>query len=213
MKRPDTFREVAEVTNADSLAPLSCADALRQRSRPTLLFTPAPLFTHGLFDRDPVREFDARFPTASADLRPFCVDLTKEREFFFDGLGVCPAPGTARPVNWDKRVYAIDQSRAEECIGFLSGIAYSSPKHQLYGSAFSYALDISDPTSKKNDRLLVVVIGVITNKSVIFLEPRLEGRPILKQYPCVNGQLPPILQGQALFTGFDGEDQLKMRDE
>jgi hypothetical protein len=213
MKRPDTFREVSAITNADGIATMSCADALRQRDRPVALFTPAVLFTHGRFDRDPVIEFDARFPAADRDLRPFCVDLTKDHEFFFAGLGTCPAPGTARPVNWDKRLYAIDQTRAEECFAFLSGIAYSCQTQNLYGAAFAYGLDISDPTSKKNDRLVLTAIGVMTNQTVIFLEPRLDGCPALKKYPLKNGQLPAILRGQAIFTNFDGEDPLKMRDE
>lgn len=212
MNRPDTFTEVAAVTGADAIQTLSCADALKNHGFPLALFTPAVLFTHGGFDRDPVLEFDARFPAASRDLRPFCVDLKKDNEFFFEGLGVMPAPGTIRPVNWDKRVYAIAQSRAEECFAFLSGIAYSNPQHGFFGGAFAYGLDISDPTSFKNDRLLVTIIGTITSLGVSFLEPRQTDRPILKQYKLVNGKLPAVLRGQSIFTNFTGEDPIKMRD-
>jgi hypothetical protein len=217
MKRPDTFREVAEVTSADSITSLSCSDALRQRGRKVSLFTPAVLLTHGHFDRDPVIEFDARFPAASRDLRPFCIDLTGDREFFFQGLGLCPAPGTVTPVNWDKRLYVIDHSRAEECFAFLSGISYSSPKHGIYGATFAYGLDIDDPTSKKGERLLLTALGVILDQagkqSIIFLAPNANGCPVLKQYPLHDGRLPPVLRGQALFTSFDGEDPINMRDE
>lgn len=212
MTRPDSFKEVPEITGADAIQAMSCADALRQRSRPVALFTPAVLVTHGGFDRDPVIEFDARFPAANRDERPFCVDLRKDNEFFFEGLGVSALPGTTRPINWDKRLYAIVENRAEECFAFLSGIAYSNQQHGFYGSAFAYGLDIADPTSKKNDRLLVTVIGAITNHTVSFLEPRPTDRPVLKQYKTVNGQLPAILRGQSIFTNFTGDDPLHMRD-
>lgn len=213
MKRPDTFIEVPEITGADAIPVLSCADALRRRENPVTLFTPAILFTHGGFDRDPVMEFDARFPAESRDLRPFCIDLKKDHEFFFEGLGIMPPPGLTRPVNWDKRLYAIDQRRAEECIGFLSGIAYSNPKAGIFGSGFTYGLDITDPTSMKNDRLLVAIIGVISNTSVLFLEPRPTERPIFRKYKTTDGRLPAGLRTQTIFTNFDGEDPLKMRDE
>ncbi|NDD53133.1 hypothetical protein EBZ39_04500 [bacterium] len=213
MNRPDTFIEVPEITGADAIPVLSCADALRRRDNPVTLFTPAILFTHGGFDRDPVMEFDARFPAESRDMRPFCIDLKKDEEFFFEGLGIMPPPGLTKPVNWDKRLYAIDQRRAEECISFLSGIAYSNQKTGVFGSGFVYGLDITDPTSKKNDRLLVAIIGVISNKSVLFLEPRPTDRPVLRRYKTMNGQLPPILRTQTIFTNFTGEDPLKMRDE
>jgi hypothetical protein len=213
MKRPDTFREVAAVTDADSVPRLSCGDALRAFNRPLALFTPAVLFTHGHFDRDPVVEFDARFPAPNRDLRPFCVDLTQTAEPFFHGLGVSPAPQSAQPVNWDKRLYAIDQSRAKECFSFLSGITFSDPTKNFYAAAFTYGLDFTDPTSAKDDWLSVMVVGVITNRSVIFLEPQLTSRPQLKKYPLHDGRLPPPLRGQSVFTSFDGEDPLKMRDE
>lgn len=214
MTRPDTFKEVAAVTGADAIRTLSCADALRQRTNPVVLFTPAILFTHGGFDRDPVVEFDARFPAEIADMRPFCVDLKKDNEYFFEGLGVMSAPGTTRPVNWDKRLYAIDQRRAEECIGFLSGIAYSNPKLGLYGSAFVYGLNIADPTSfQHRERLLVAVIGAIVKDDVFFLAPRTMNMPILQKQKIVNGQLPAILRAQNIFTSFDGTDPLAMRDK
>jgi len=213
MKRPDTFIEAPEITGADAIPVLSCADVLRRRDNPVTLFTPAILFTHGGFDRDPVMEFDARFPAESHELRPFCIDLKKDHEFFFEGLGVMPPPGLTRPVNWDKRLYAIDQRRAEECIGFLSGIAYSDPARGIFGSGFVYGLDITDPTSTKNDRLIVAVIGVISNTSVLFLEPRPADRPIVRKHRTVSGQLPASLRTQTIFTNFDGDDPLKMRDE
>ena len=112
MKRPDTFTEVEAITSADAIQAISCSEALRRREKPLVLFTPALLFTHAGFDRDPVVEFDARFPAESRDLRPFCIDL-KGDDVFFRGLGVMPSPGRVTPVNWDKRIYGIDADRKE----------------------------------------------------------------------------------------------------
>lgn len=213
MKRPDTFIEVPEITGADAIPVLSCADVLQRREHPVVLFTPAILFTHGGFDRDPVMEFDARFPAESSDLRPFCIDLKKDNEFFFEGLGVMPPPGLNKPVNWDKRLYAIDKRRAADCLGFLSGITYSNQKTGLFASGFFYGLDIADPTSSKNDRLFVAVIGVISNSWVLFLAPRPTSMPVLRRCKSENGQLPPILRAQNICNSFDGTDPLTMRDE
>ena len=212
MKRPDSFSEVSDVANGDGVLRLSFADVVRQRGRSMALFTPALLFTHGGFDRDPVVEFDARFPAASHDMRPVYVDLTYDNQYFFAGMKIQPPPGLTRNVDWNRRLYAIDESRAKECFGFLSGIAYSAPTKDFFGSSFAYGLDIADPTSKKNDRLLVTVFGAITSRFVVFLEPRPTDVPIVRQYKTVNGQLPPILRGQAIFTSFTGEDPISMRD-
>ena len=210
--RPDSFTEVAAVTNADSIAALSCADVLRQRKNQVVLFTAAPLFTHGGFDRDPVVEFDARFPATSKELRPFCVDLRENRRFF-EGLGVVPAPGTTRPVNWDQRLYAIDETRAEECFSFLNGISYSDPKRELFGSAIMHTIDIADPTSLKNDRLLVTVFSAVTNKFVAYLKPRPTACPVLRVRAQRPGLLTTLFTGQTPISGFDGNDGLLMRDE
>jgi len=212
MKRPDTFADVFNVTGADDIPVLSCADALQQRGN-LVLFTPALLFTHGGFDRDPVIEFDARFPAAAHEQRPFCVDLRKDTEFFFEGFPVMPAPGSTVPVNWNQRVYAIDQQRAEDCFAFLGGISYSNSDIGFFGSAFSYALDIADPTSKKHDRLVVNIFGAMTNSFLAYLEPRSTNVPIVRCPKTVDGKLPKIFHGQTVFSGFTGEDQITMRDE
>lgn len=213
MTRPSTFTAVAPVTNADSIAMLSCADALQQRNNPVVLFTPALLLTHGGFDRDPVVEFDARFPAPDRDQRPFCVQLTKDHERFFRGLGWHTLPNTTKPVNWDQRVYAIDKRRAAECFSFLSGIAYSKPQQNFYATTFMYGVDIADPTSRKNDRLLIMVVGVVTTASIFLLEPSPLDCPGVRVYPNVDGQLPPILRGRVLFSGLPDEDPLTMRED
>lgn len=213
MDRPSTFVQVDEVTGADSLAPLSCADALSQRDNPLVLFTPALLFTRGGFDRDPVIEFDARFPAESSDLRPFSVDLAREHERFFHGFGVMPAPGRTRPVNWDKRIYAIDQRRQDECFEFLGGIAYSNPKAQWFANSFLHAVTVPDPTSKTGQILEVHVVGVISNKIVVYAETQLNAPAVVRQIDASKLQsLPRGIYRAGAMSGFNGKDPLDIRE-
>lgn len=216
MKRPDTFRELAPVTGTDPIPTVSCAEALRTKERPVVLFTPALLFTRCGFDRDPMVEFDAYCPAPSRELRPFCVDLKHDKQFFFHGFGVMPPPGKQQPVNWDKRLYAIDQSREEECFGFLNGIAYSDPKTNFFASTFSYSMQIPDPTSYAKELLSVRVFGVISNTFVAFLETN---RYSPDEQPTVNIVFTPeprrllqTMSGGQIMTEFTGEDPLQMRE-
>lgn len=217
MKRPDTFTAIDPVTNADSITAISCAEVLRRRDKPVVLFTPALLFTRCGFDRDPMVEFDAYMPAPSSDMRPFCVDLKKESEWFFRGMGIMPAPGKTTPVNWDKRLYLIDETRAAECFGFLSGIAYSNPKTNLFASTFAYDLVIPDPTSSSHETLRVKVFGVIGNTFVAYLDyNRFSPQPV----PAVQVIHTPDPQlvlnsitGKQIETSFTGEDPLTMRDD
>lgn len=214
MSRPDSFREVEHITGADPVPLLSCSDVLRQRDRPVSLFTAALLFTHGGFDRDPVIEFDARYPAESADLRPFGIDLRRDHEFFFRGLGIQPPPGRQTPVNWDKRLYAIDSSREEECFGFLGGISFSHPKTGFFGNSFSYNILIPDPTSSTGDILSVRVFGVYSNVFIAMLLEQFNKPAIARRVTTpANGMLPDLLRGSNVITGYTGEDPLNMRDQ
>jgi len=217
MKRPDTFTALDPVTDADAISTLSCAEALRRREKPVALFTAALLFTRCRFDRDPVVEFDAYMPAPATDLRPFCVDLKSDSdEWFFHGLGTMPAPGKKRPVNWDKRLYLIDESRAADCFGFLRGIAYSDPKTNFFASTFSYDLVIPDPTSKLRETLTVKVFGVISNTFVAYLDYSRSGQLSVPAVQVVYTQDPQLvlnsIAGKAVATTFTGEDPLIMRD-
>lgn len=211
MNRPDSFREVDQITNADDIRQLSCSDALRQSGRDLALFTPALLVTHGGFDRDPVQEFDARHDLPH-DARPFCVQLTKERERFFAGLGVVPLPGN-RTVNWDQRLYAIDAAHAEECFAFLGGIAWSDPKTGLFASTMSYDLVIPDPTSKRGETLNVKVFGVMANRFIAYLEERPGFPPLARCVGLQNGALPATLPRTNLLGVLPADDPLKMRED
>ena len=214
MTRPDSFTDAVPIIGADAIQSMSCADALRRRENPVMLFTPALLFTRAGFDRDPVVEFDARFPAESRDLRPFCIDL-KGDDAFFRGLGVMPPPGRITPVNWDKRLYGIDASRKEDCLSFLGGIAFSCPKTQFYASTFYYDLQVPDPTAKLLDFLTVTVFGVMTNKGAIFLADNNNKQPVVRSLDldAARIQLPGVVSAAEILSGLTGEDPLNMRDE
>jgi len=213
MDRFDKFVKVDAVTGADPLARLSCADAFSQRDNPLVLFTPALLFTLGGFDRDPVVEFDARFPAESRDLRPFSVDLARDHERFFAGFGVMPPPGRQRIVNWDKRIYAIDQRRQEECFEFMGGIAYSNPKTQWFANSFLHAVTIPDPTSKTGQTLEVHVVGVMSNRFVVYADEQINGPAVVRQV-SVNKlhTLPRNIYRAGAMSGFNGTDPLDIQE-
>jgi len=214
MERPAVFRQVENITGADPVAALSCSEALRRRGNSLLLFTPALLFTHGGFDRDPVIEFDARIPAESRDLRPFCIDVLKDHEFFFKGLGSRPAPGRQQTTNWDKRLYCIHESRKEECFGFLGGIAFSDPKRGLFAQSFSHDILIRDPTSRFNETLSVTVFGVRTNTRIFFMQTSARGLGAVRTVDTTLGlNAPAAIVAASRVSGFTGEDPLTMRDD
>lgn len=212
---PGSFREVAAITNADKIATRSCADVLRSFDKSISLFTPALMITHGGFDRDPVTEFDCRFPAETADSRPFCIDLKADtNECFFSGLGVHPLWGSPRPVNWDKRLYGIDKSREEECFAFLSGIAFSNPKTGFFASVFAYDIIVPDPTSWFNDMFSVKVFGVISNKFISMLEQRTNKPAAVKQIPVSSPAAAlGFLQQNMILSSFTETDPLDERDK
>jgi hypothetical protein len=209
------FTRVEEVTNADDVAVLSCSEAIRGLNRQISLFTPALMITSGGFDRDPVMEFDARFPAESADLRPFCIDLKPSTsELFFSGLGMHPLPGRNKAVNWDKRLYGIAQQREEECFAFLSGIAFSHADTGYFASTFSYPLEIPDPTSKFNELLQVRVFGIVSNQFIALLERRVNGPPVVRHVPVPNEKAAlNFLQQNGILSAFTGDNPLIICDE
>jgi hypothetical protein len=214
MRRPDSFREIEAVTGADAVPTLSISDALRRRENPVVLFTPALLFTHSEFDKDPVVEFDARFPADAADLRPFCVALSKPHEFFFQGMGTRPAPGKSRPVNWDKMLYGIDQTRAEECFSFLGGIAFSNPKTGVFAQTFSQEVNVIDPTSLDlSCTLTVTVFGVMANTYTVFMSDASIPPTVRKVQLSLQHKIPKDILLAGIRSGFTGEDPITMRDE
>jgi hypothetical protein len=179
-----------------------------------VLFTPALLFTHGGFDRDPIIEFDARFPAETEDLRPFCIDLTRDTEFFFRGFGTMPAPGKQRSVNWDKRVYGISETRKEECFEFLGGIAFSNPKLAIFSNTFSHLVSVPDPTSRSGQVIDITVFGVMSNAWVVYAATRFQKPAIVRVVSMkAPAAIPKAIREAGLLGGFTGEDPLIMRDK
>lgn len=212
MQRPDTFIEVDAITNSAEIPRLSVGDALRELKHEVRLFTPALLVTHGNFDRDPVMEFDARFPPSNADDRPFVIDLNRDNEFFFRGLGVVGLSCHKRPPNWDKRLYAITESRAETCFEFLNGIAFSNAKTGYYASTMSYDLKIKDPTTTAVSALTVKIFGVMSNSFVAYVLDEFVAPRAVKMPITPNFKLGAVLPHSNLFTNALSDDPLKMRD-
>lgn len=206
-----SFKRVDEITGADDIAARSCSEVLRSLNKQVSLFTPALMITVGRFDRDPVIEFDARFPAESDDLRPFCVDLKPETdEAFFSGLGVCKIPGRPRAINWDKRLYGIVTEREEECFAFLSGIAFSDSKTGYFASTFAYDIPVPDPTSRFKEMLQVKVFGVISNTIIAMLDAQKIGPPTVKQLPVPDEKAAvAFLQQNGILSPFNGNDPLK----
>lgn len=212
MKRPDTFQEVDVITSADEIRQLSCSEALRNTGRKLRLFTPALLVTHGGFDRDPVQEFDARYGLNDQH-RPFFIQLKNDRERFFDGLGSVALPG--RPaVNWDQRLYAVDEEHHADCFDFIGGIAFSDPRRGFFASVMSYDLLIPDPTSRQQEFLSVRVFGVLANTFVAYLQDSAPWRPLARNVGLVGGALPSDVKllSNMLIGGTPKEDPLKMRE-
>lgn len=217
----DVFQELRSATGTDTTPVLSCGEVLRNRDRPVALFTPAILFTHGGFDRDPVVEFEAFSPAPSPELRPFCIDLKSDGQPFFTGLGICPAPGRTRPINWDRRLYAIDQTRAAECFEFLNGIAYSDAKTGFFASTFSYELLIADPTAARKVQmgppaplLAVTLFGAISTTFLAYMD-YVPPAPIPRVLFVKTDNPLDVLRrrsGGRVLTSFTGVDPLKLRD-
>jgi hypothetical protein len=106
-----------------------------------VFFTPALLLTHGLFDRDPIVEFNRTHETEDEAERPFFVDCQFP---FFQNLGFGMVGGQL--VNWDHRLYGICGRNWEELRSFLGALAWYDPHRYNYARVGSHALQIIDPT-------------------------------------------------------------------
>lgn len=212
MKRPDTFCQVDALSMTDDIGRLSFSDVVAARDTQIVLFTPALLITHGRFDRDPVIEFDARFP-APAEQRPFYTELTRDNEHFFSGLGAHALATQPGLINWDRRLYCVPASRAEECFAFIGGIAFSDPKTGFFGHTFSYDLNVPDPTSSRRQTLAVRVFGVATNTYISFLAARTQAQPRVVTVPVSGPEVAAqFLMTRGIISTLTADDPLSMRD-
>lgn len=203
--------ELGQTNDINPIEAVSCSGALSRIPGGVVLFTPALLVTHAGFDRDPVQEFDSLFPAEKSDERPFIVDLVNPNEVFFTGLGVKTTLGAKRPVNWDRRLYAIAKSREQECNAFFGGIYWLDRATSFHANSFKYTITIPDPTSKRKpaETIDVNVFGVVSNKFVAYIEEQMLGPA--KARKVGTAVFPPYLIAKGVVSGFvDNPDAFKV---
>lgn len=171
------LQRVESVENAAPVRQLSCAESLRARRGDVRCFTPALLVTHAKVPVDPAQDFIARFPAAAA-LQPFCVELPANAPPFFTGIPITVLNG--RPIDWNRRLYAIAAERAKECFDFLSGVGVSDGNN-FFASAVMYETKIPDPLSRNTirDTLDVSIFGVFSDNKITYLAPRFNLPPCI----------------------------------
>lgn len=213
MRRHPDFHELDNVTDDYAAPVVALSDVLRGQDERFFLFTPALLTTHSEFDRDPVVEFVVRNSLAGDEL-PFCIDLRRDSEFFFTGLGVCPPPGKSKAINWDKRLYCVASSVKAACIEFIAGIVFSNPRSGTFGSVFYYDIPVTDPTSVSMAKIHVGVFGVRTNKYISFLSPQLSGVAAAVTLPAAQlAACPAYITSACALSMQIPDDPLSMRED
>ena len=76
-----------------------------------------------------------------------------------------------KPVDWNRRLYAISTERANLCFRFLSGIGITGP-NDYFASSVEYQLDIPDPLAINPQHVIPVhIFGVLVNNVITYLAP------------------------------------------
>lgn len=114
-----------------------------------VFFTPALVVTHGLFDRDPVIEFNRTHQTDDEEDRPFQVDCDYP---LFQDLGKSVVQGQV--VDWDHRIYGIVEPGWEQLRDFIGSIACCMPAWYHYAKIGFHNLKIVDSTALHGGRVL-----------------------------------------------------------
>lgn len=156
------------------------AKTSQARSHHTLLdmskefefFTTGVIHATTIFDRDPIAEFNNRFPADSNDDLPMAIDYANP---FFKGLGVGLISGM--PVNLDHRLYAIRRHRWEAIRNCICGIAMMHRSTAFYAKLAFYEMEIVDPFALKKMTVVtkvpsvpITVFAVSSNKSFSYLQ-------------------------------------------
>jgi hypothetical protein len=163
------------LTEHERISRLSCVDAIRERKGDVVCFTPGLIVTQGGMPVDPIREFATRFP-ADKELQPFCVAVPQGAPPFFSGIGVSQLNGDV--VDWDRRLYGIQLSRAAACFDFLAGIGLKNGN--AYASVVQYEINIPDPTKPLiYTPIHVTIFGVLAADTITYLAPQMTGPPRL----------------------------------
>jgi hypothetical protein len=162
----EKFEQVAAIRDFAPVARVACVDAIRERKGDVLCFNPGLLCTHGGLPIDPVREFATRF-SSNEDAQPFCVALPPHARPFFHGIGISRFGSDV--VDWDRRLYGIDKTRAAVCFDFLGGIGMSGA--DFFASSVQHQIDIPDPTSplSGNKPIRVYAFGVLIADTITYI--------------------------------------------
>lgn len=208
-----TDRSMAQAEAIQEHAPtrrLSCLEAMKERKGDVVCFTPALLVTHGQLPADPIGEFVSRFNVPAAEW-PFCVELNPPTLPFFTGLGV--TTNRHEVVNWDRRLYAVPKSQADNCINFLGGIGISGGN--FFASAVTYEIQIPDPTMPQFNTtphlIPIIVFGVLVEDKLTYLEPNGVMPPFVKTIPASqaiqnNGKFKKCAFTEAEFKKLRGDE-------
>lgn len=195
------------VTEKMPVRKLSCVEAMRERRGEVTCFTPALLITAGRLPVDPINEFVARFNVADAG-RPFCVEVPEPLFPFFSGIGVTAFAGGV--VNWDRRLYAVPNTHAKECLNFLSGIGIVGDGYTA--SSVMYEINIPDPTMPQFETrqhfIPVTIFGVLCADKITYLEPNKFLPPFLKTIPAKAA-----LESARFQIGLNDGDLKKIQEE
>lgn len=204
---PAGLTQVETITEKTPTRRLSCLEAMRERSGEVTCFTPALLITVGRFPVDPINEFVARFNVPESG-RPFCVETPEPLFPFFSGLGTTVFAGSV--VNWDRRLYAVPNTHAKECLNFLGGIGIVG--NEYAASSVMYEIQIPDPTMPQFETgrhfIPVTIFGVLCENKITYLEPNKFLPPFLKTIPAGSA-----LQSARFQVGLDRDNLKKIQEE
>lgn len=157
-----------------------------------VFFTTALIITHGLFDRDPLVEFNRYHETEDDAERPFAVDCQYP---FFQDVGQSVVNDEL--VNWDHRLYGIPEHNWPYCESFIKAIAMFDAKLYHYAKVGSHALTIVDPTKLHSTGVIkelptvdITVFCVSGYRNFVWMAPAADPprtRPFPKVDPPMSG--------------------------
>lgn len=160
--------KVDTVSTPIDVAPLALFDVLAAGDRAFRLFLPTLLFSHGAFDRDPVVEFASYYSERFRRL-PFCVDIAPTLPPLFSGFPVAPGPRSKKVVDWNRRLYIVEEESYEDCFAFIGGMAWLHRGASVYTSVFHYDATVPDPTAPSRS-LSLRIFGVLGSDFVAYVD-------------------------------------------
>jgi len=147
---------------------------LQDLSQDFHLFTPALVVCRGGLDRDPVAFYTERRGLSGED-RPSAIDFERP---LFAGLGYSVLPGNVS-VNWDHRLYAIQQEMWDDCVEFIGSMGVFDRMRKHYARFPWNDIEIVDVLAmQKRGGILeeipmvrITAFGVASNRVFLHLAP------------------------------------------